>query len=138
MTIFISTMKTKNIEQKVLFNAPPKDVYDALLNGKKHSQFTGEPAKIRAKAGAPFTCYGDYIKGFTLELETNKRIIQAWRGKDWPDGHYSVVTFALSNKPGGKTELHFTQIGVPADDYAEKNKGWRTHYWEPLKKFLEK
>lgn len=131
-------MKTRNIEQKIHFDAPPKEIYDALMNEKKHAQFTGDKAKIRAKSGAAFTCHGDYISGYTLELKPNERIIQAWRGRDWPDGHYSIVTFALAGKPGGKTELRFTQIGVPADDYASKTKGWRTHYWEPLKQFLEK
>jgi activator of HSP90 ATPase len=131
-------MKTKNIEHTVLIRATPKEVYDALMNGKKHSQFTGEPAKIRAKAGAPFTCYGGYITGITLELKAAKRIVQAWRSEGWPDAHYSIVTFALSNKSGGRTQLRFTQVGVPVDDYAKKNQGWRTHYWEPLKKFLEK
>ena len=131
-------MKTKNIEQKILINATPREVYDALMNQKKHSRFTGEVAKVRAKTGTAFTCYGGYINGFMLELEPNKRIIQAWRSRGWPKGHYSVVTFALSARAGGKTELRFTQIGVPVEDYGSKTKGWRTHYWEPLKKFLEK
>jgi activator of HSP90 ATPase len=130
-------MKTKTIEHKVLFHAAPKDVYDALINGKKHSQFTGAPAKMRAKAGTPFSCYGDYITGVTLDLASGKRIVQAWRSQGWPVGHYSIVTFALSPKAGGKTHLYFTQTGVPANDFADKNKGWRTHYWEPLEKFLE-
>jgi activator of HSP90 ATPase len=130
-------MKTKNIEHTILFHATVKEVYDALMKGKNHSQFTGATAKIRAKAGAAFSCYGSYITGLTLELKPGKRIVQAWRSKDWPEGYYSTVTFALAEKSGGATQLHFTQIGVPADDYAEKNKGWRTHYWQPLKRFLE-
>jgi activator of HSP90 ATPase len=131
-------MKTKNIVHKVLIRATPGEIYDALMDDKKHSQFTGEPAKIRAKTGGVFTCYDDYIHGINLELVPGKCVIQAWRSKNWPARHYSVVTFALSKKASRTTELHFTQIGVPATDYADKNKGWRTHYWEPLKKFLEK
>ena len=49
-------MKTKNIEQTVLIRATPEAIYDALMDGRKHSQFTGEPAKIRAKAGAVPLC----------------------------------------------------------------------------------
>jgi len=131
-------MKTKNIEHHVLIHATPKEIYATLMNEKKHSQFTGEPAKIRAKIGGGFTCYDDYIQGINLELEPGNRITQAWRSKGWPKGHYSIVTFALSKKSSHITGLHFTQIGVPADDYADKNKGWRTHYWEPLKRFVEK
>ena len=130
-------MKTKTIEHTVLIHATSKKVYDALLNTNQHSKFTGASAKIGPKPGSAFTCYGDYITGFTLELRPAKRIVQAWRSKGWPDGHFSIVTFSFSRGTGATTELHFTQIGVPADDYAAKNKGWRTHYWEPLKKFLE-
>jgi uncharacterized protein YndB with AHSA1/START domain len=130
-------MKTKTIEHRVLIHATPKKVYDALLNSKQHSKFTGARAKIGSKPGTSFTCYDDYINGITLELRPAKRIVQAWRSKGWPDGHFSIVTFAFSSRGKDKAELHFTQIGVPAGDYADKNKGWRTHYWEPLKKYLE-
>ena len=131
-------MKTKNLEHTIHFRATPKEVYDALMNAKKHSQFTGAPAKIRAKAGSAFSCYGDYVTGITLELEPCKRIVQSWRSEGWPEGYYSIVTFTLVKKSGGQTQLRLTQIGVPANDYAKKNRGWRHHYWEPLKKFLEK
>jgi len=64
--------------------------------------------------------------------------VQAWRSQGWTDGHYTIVTFALSKKSGGRTQLRFTQVGVPVNDYAKKNQGWRERYWQPLKKFLEK
>jgi hypothetical protein len=35
-------------------------------------------------------------------------------------------------------QLDFSQVGVPANDYAEKNRGWRTHYWQALKRYLDK
>ncbi len=107
------------------------------MDSKQHSQFTGEPAKISRRGGGPFKCYGDYIKGITLELEPGQRIVQAWRSRNWPEGVYSIVTFRLSKSAGGKTRLRFSQVGVPASDYRDKNKGWRTHYWEPLKRFLD-
>jgi activator of HSP90 ATPase len=133
----LQAMKTKNIQHTVLIRATPKAIYDALMNEKKHSRFTGERASIRAKVGAAFSCYDGYITGVTLELEPAKLIVQAWRSQNWPDGHYSIVTFAFSKKSGG-TQLRFTQTGVPANDYARKNNGWRMHYWQPLKEFLEK
>jgi uncharacterized protein YndB with AHSA1/START domain len=129
--------KTRNIQQTVTFDAKPKRVFKALLNSAKHTAFTGEPARIDRKPGGAFACYGKYIQGITLELEPNKRIVQAWRSRNWPKGTYSIVTFTFSRRAGGKTELRFLQIGVPADDYAEKCKGWRTHYWEPLRRFLQ-
>lgn len=130
--------RTRNIEQTVTFDALPKRVYEALVDSAKHAAFTGEAASIDARPGGSFICYGTYINGITIELQPNKRIVQAWRSRNWPKGTYSIVDFSFSRTRGGKTELRFVQTGVPAKDYAAKNKGWRTHYWEPLKAFLAK
>lgn len=130
-------MRTRNLEHTIVFRAAPRAVYNALMNSRKHSQFTGERAKIRAKVGGTFSCYGGYITGVTVELKPGKRIVQAWRSEGWPDGHHSIVTFALYKKQKGCTELRFAQVGIPAGDYSKKNRGWREHYWEPLKRFLE-
>ena len=129
---------TKAIRQTVLIRATPKQVYAALADQKQHAKFTDAPAKIGKKAGTAFTCYDGYITGITIELMPAKRIVQAWRSQGWPAGTFSLVTFALAKAAGGKTKLTFTQLGVPAGDYKAKSSGWRSHYWKPLKAFLEK
>jgi activator of HSP90 ATPase len=131
-------MKTKNLEHTIFIRATPKAIYDALMDEKKHSKFTGAPAKIRAKAGGAFSCYNGYLTGVILELEPGKRIVQAWHSQGWPEGYYSIVTFMLSKKSPNRTQLRMTQIGIPAGDYPKKNRGWKVHYWDPLKKFLER
>jgi activator of HSP90 ATPase len=93
---------------------------------------------MSSKVGGSFTCYDGYITGFNLELDSPKLIVQAWHSENWPPETWSIVVFKLTKLSGGKTKLSFKQVGVPEGDYAAKNKGWRTHYWEPLKKFLEK
>ncbi len=131
-------MKTKTIHHAVSVQATPKEVYDALMNSKRHAKFTGARANINQKVGGAFSCYDGYITGINLELDSGKRIIQAWRATNWPKGTYSMVTFKLSQAGKGKTKLEFTQVGVPADDYEDKNQGWKQHYWKPLKAMLEK
>jgi len=128
---------TKEIKHRVTILAVPAKVYAALMDEKKHSQFTGERARIDRRVGGTFTCYGTYIKGITLELQPGKLIVQAWRSRNWPKGTYSIVAFKLSKSGVSRTTLRFSQVGVPASDYRDKNKGWRTHYWEPLKQYLE-
>lgn len=129
---------TKTIRQTVRIGAAPKAVYAALMNGKRHAAFTGSPAEISTKVGGAFTCYGGYITGTNLDLVPAKTVVQAWRSRDWPRGTFSIVTFALARAAGGKTRLSFTQAGVPASDFNDKSSGWRTHYWKPLKAYLEK
>jgi uncharacterized protein YndB with AHSA1/START domain len=129
-------MNTKTIAQTVTLPARPAGVYAALIDEKQHAAFTGNPAKIDPRVGGVFMCYGGYISGVTVELVPAKLIVQAWRAKGWPRGFYSLVTFALAPSGRGKTKLTFTHLGVPAGDFKAKNSGWRSHYWEPLQRYL--
>jgi uncharacterized protein YndB with AHSA1/START domain len=129
-------MNTKTITQTVTLPAPPAEVFAALMDEKQHAAFTGDDAKIDDRVGGAFTCYGGYINGLTVELVPSKLIVQAWRALGWPKGYYSLVTFALSPSGKGKTTIRFTHLGVPARDVKAKSSGWRSHYWEPLKRHL--
>lgn len=128
---------TKTIRQQVILPAPPKRVYEALMNEKQHAAFSEGAAKISKKIGGAFTVYDGYVTGLNVELIPGKRIVQVWRAQDWPKGEFSLVTFAFAPARGGKTKLTFTHVGVPASDYKSKSKGWRTYYWEPMKEFLK-
>jgi uncharacterized protein YndB with AHSA1/START domain len=124
---------TKTIRQSVVIPAAPRQVYEAIMNSKKHALFTGSKARIDRKVGGRFSCYDGYITGITVELDPGKLIVQAWRSSGWPKGYYSIVAFRFANAGRGKTKLAFTQVGVPANDYKAKSGGWKTHYWTPLK-----
>jgi len=121
------------IKQTVTFNARPSLVFQALMDSKMHSDFTGAPAKIGAAAGQPFTAFGGNITGYNLEVTKNKTIVQAWRAKSWPKGTWSVVSFRLAAAKGGKTKLSFTHTGVPASSLKGITAGWKSSYWVPLK-----
>jgi uncharacterized protein YndB with AHSA1/START domain len=77
---------TKDIHHTVRINAKPSAVYEALMDSKKHTAFTGAPAKISRAVGGPFTAHGPHLKGINVDLTKNKRIVQAWRAADWPKG----------------------------------------------------
>jgi activator of HSP90 ATPase len=130
-------METRNIKQSVTIKASPHDVYEALMDSKKHAKFTGGKASISRKVGGKFTAFDDYCEGVNLELVPDKKIVQSWRANDWPEGHYSQAAFALKATPGG-TNLTFTQTGVPEDQYDAISQGWRDYYWAPMKEMLEK
>ena len=125
-------MKTKSIKQKVHFKASPLEVYSALLDSKKHSAFTGEPAKINAREGGKFTAYGEYISGVNLKLVPGKKLVQTWRASDWEEGASSTATFTFTREKGG-TLLEFLHEGIPAEDADNIKKGWIDFYWKPMK-----
>lgn len=130
-------MSSKTIRQVATFKATPHEVYELLMDAKKHSQFTGGEAIIGRKVGETFSIYGGDITGSTLELEPDRKIVQSWRYSDWPKDHFSKVTFSIKGITTG-TYLNFTQSGVPEDKVEEIAQGWKDYYWEPMKKMLEK
>jgi activator of HSP90 ATPase len=129
-------MGTKTIKQSITFKASPHDIYEALMDAKKHAEFTGGKATISRKVGGKFTVFDGYATGVNKEMEQDKKIVQAWRADDWPEGVYSEVTFAFAKVADG-TKLTFTQTGVPEDQYEDVSQGWKDYYWKPMKKMLE-
>ena len=125
-------MKTKTLKQKVFFKANPHDVYEALMDSKKHAQFTGAKASISREVGREFTAYDGWILGKNIELIPDKKIVQTWHGIDWPEGHYSTVTFLFKKIKAG-TQLDFTHEGVPEEFYEDIKQGWFDHYWDKMK-----
>ncbi|MCX6081011.1 MAG: SRPBCC family protein [Chloroflexi bacterium] len=124
------------IEQMVIFKASPHEVYEALMDSGKHSAFTKSVALISAEMGAEYSAYDGYITGKNLELVPDAKIVQSWRAVDWPEDHFSVVTF-LFTPVGAGTRLDFTQTNLPPGTEEEFIQGWIDNYWEPMKVFLE-
>lgn len=128
---------SKPIHQTVTFKASPHDVYEALMDSKKHAAFSGSKARISRAVGGSIMAYDDYISGKNVELVPDRKIVQDWRAVDWPEGYYSRITFDLTPVPEG-TRLDFTHVDLPEGTEEEFTQGWIDNYWEPMKIFLEK
>jgi activator of HSP90 ATPase len=94
-----------------------------------------KPTSISTEVGGSFTLFGGYITGRNVEMQPNERLVQAWRTGSWKPGEYSVAAFHLTAN-GGKTTLDFDHRGFPDGNGAVLARGWHSHYWEPLAKFL--
>jgi activator of HSP90 ATPase len=128
-------MSAKTIHQEVTFKADPKKVYDSLLDAKTFAAFTGAPATIDAKVGGAISGFGGMITGINVELVPGKRIVQAWRAGNWPEGIHSIVAFNLA-PAGTGTKLTLDHSGAPDGSEEMLEGGWHKMYWEPLSKHL--
>lgn len=127
---------TAFIHQEISFNAAPRRVYQALLDARQFSEFTGgAPAQIDPVVGGAFSCFGGMITGRNVELDPDRRIVQAWRAGSWPEGVYSIVRFELTGQGAG-TQLTFDHSGFPDGQREHLDGGWHKMYWEPLRKYL--
>ena len=128
-------MKTKTLHQSLLIQASAHAIYEALMDSKKHSEFTGATAKLSKIIGEKFSVFDDWASGVNVELIPDKKIVQKWRVNDWPEGHYSEVTFAFKEVENG-TRMDFTQTQIPQEEYEDIAQGWVDWYWEKLKRYL--
>ena len=123
----------KTIKQKVRFKAAPQDVYKLLADSTLRTKVTGLRADISRKVGGPFSADDGRVTGVNVDLVAGKRIVQAWRRKDFPDGVFSMATFNLTPTPDGGTELVLTHRGVPKWLIDGTEEDWRNDYWAPMK-----
>ena len=76
--------------------------------------FTNGSGKIDPKVGGTFEMFGGNVRGRILTVEEDRKIVQLWRFKHWPEGHYSHVTFTFEQTEEG-TAVRVTQKGVPEE-----------------------
>ncbi len=129
---------TTTIQQTdFIAGAKPYEVYDALVDARKHAEFTGAKATGQAKVGAKFTAWDGYITGKHLVLEPGRRLVQEWTTNEWPAGASpSRLEWTFVAKGDG-TQVTLVHTDVPAEQAETYRTGWIDYYWDPLKQFFE-
>ncbi|MFI5209463.1 MAG: SRPBCC domain-containing protein [Gemmatimonadales bacterium] len=126
---------TASIHQVVDLPASPARVYGVLLNAHDFAAFSGRAATIDSTVGGAFSLFDAHIVGRNLELVPGRRVVQAWRVVDWPEGVYSIVRFDLVASGSG-TRLTLTHLGYPAGLHDHLAAGWQANYWSLLDRFF--
>jgi activator of HSP90 ATPase len=130
------SMKATTIKQKTLIPATPDEVYDAFMEAKKHSAFTGSKATSDPKVGGEFTAWDGYISGRNLELVKGKKIVQEWSTTDWPDKFPPSRLELTFKEAKGGTEISMIHSKVPAEQADDLVEGWNEFYWKPIKEYF--
>lgn len=125
----------KTLKLKARFNAPPHEVYAVLADSRRRTAAAGRKAQISPKVGGPFSTDGGQVSGINVDLVPGRRIVQAWRHRDFPEGVYSMAAFELTPTPAGGTEVVLTHRGVPKALLDRTEEAWRGG-WLRLKAYL--
>lgn len=123
----------KTIKHKVRFKASPETIYELLADSRKRTQVTGRKAVMSDKVGGKFSTDAGQVTGVNVDIVPGRRLVQAWRRKDFPEGIYSMAAITLDPIPGGGTELVLTHRGVPKHLLDETEEYWRHVYWAPMR-----
>jgi len=128
--------KAEAIHQVVTFQAPPKRIYEVLIDAEQFSKMTGGMGtELGREVGGAFSLFGGKIKGRQMDLVPGQLVVQAWRSESWPPHWYSIARFDLTEQGSG-TKLVFDHTGFPIGAAEHLAAGWKDHYWVPLEKFL--
>jgi len=132
----------------VTIHAKAETIYKAWLSTQGHSAITGSPAKVDGTVNGDFTAWDGYIWGMFLELEENKRIVQAWRTSEFPsEAEDSIVEILLEEEIAStgkrrlattyKTKLTLKHSNIPEGQADGYKKGWEDFYFKPMKGYFK-
>lgn len=115
------------------FKCPPNEIYNVLTQLELLRAFTNAPAQVNSSVGGKFSLFDGQISGEFVELVPDKKIVEKWRFRTWPEGHHSTVTIELKDE-GDSTNLTLNQIGIPSIEFDKTVDGWQRYYWEAIKR----
>ncbi|MEX1189627.1 MAG: SRPBCC domain-containing protein [Bacteroidia bacterium] len=118
------------------FDVSPKQLFQAWLSSKAHTEMTGGKAKINNKQGASFSAWDGYIKGKNLIIEPFSRIIQSWRTSDFDESEEDsqVELLLLEKDSGTRLTLIHKNLGVDGEKYKS---GWIDNYFKPMQDYFD-
>ena len=120
----------------VTIKAKPETIYKAWLSTEGHSAITGSPAKVDGTVNGDFTAWDGYIWGMFLELEPNRRILQAWRTGEFPSEAEDSIVEILLNEEHGKTKLTLNHSNMPEGQEDSYKTGWEDFYFKPMREYF--
>ncbi|XP_058789939.1 activator of 90 kDa heat shock protein ATPase homolog 1 [Phymastichus coffea] len=123
---------TTTVKQQQKFMCRAQEFYNVMTISEMAVAFTKGPVKLEAKKDGKFEFFGGNIYGEFVELSPTK-IVQKWRCRSWPAGHFSNVVMDISEK-SDHTEVNLTQTGVPVSEEDSTKKNWERYYWESIKR----
>ena len=122
----------------VTINSKAEKFYEAYLSSEGHTALTGSPARVDGTVDGDFTAWDGYIQGMFLELEKNKRIVQAWRTAEFPAEAEDSIVEILLEEDHGKTKLTLKHTNIPKGQMDNYKTGWEDFYFKPMREYFGK
>ena len=120
----------------VTINSKAEKFYEAYLSSEGHTALTGSPARVDGTVDGDFTAWDGYIQGMFLELEKNKRIVQAWRTAEFPTEAEDSIVEILLEEDHGKTKLTLKHTNIPKGQMDSYKTGWEDFYFKPMREYF--
>lgn len=131
-------METEEFRVSVVIRTSPNRVYEAWLDERQHTAFTGARASVAPWVGGRHTCLDGFAAGTLVRFDTGRSILMTWRASDFPAQAPDSTVEVLFEPIAGGVKLTVVHSGIPAGLGGKYKELWRDHYLDPLKKVLTK
>ncbi|CRK11843.1 hypothetical protein BN1723_017256, partial [Verticillium longisporum] len=124
-------VNTVTLNETTEFRTSADQLYETFTDPGRIAAFTRAPPKVfeGAKKGGKFELFDGNVSGEYLELESPKRIVQSWRLKQWPAGHFSKLNIEFDqNDIDHVTLMRVSWTGVPVGQEDVTKRNWEEYY----------
>ncbi|KAI0548674.1 hsp90-like protein [Xylaria curta] len=132
-----SSVNTTVLSDQAEFKVEAKDLYEVFTEARNLAAFTRAPPKKfdGAKVGGSWELFDGNVAGEFKELQKPTKIVQTWRLKQWPAGHYSQQTLVFDqNNVEHVTVLRVEWSGVPIGEEEVTKRNWDEYYVKSIKR----
>ncbi|KAI0477617.1 activator of Hsp90 ATPase [Xylariaceae sp. FL0804] len=132
-----SVVNTATVTDQEEFRTTAAEMYQTFTDPQRLAAFTRAPPKRfdGAKKGGVFELFDGNVCGEFQDLQEPTKIVQSWRLRQWPEGHYSkqIIHFD-QNDVDGVTVMRVEWSGVPVGQEEVTKRNWAEYYVRSIKK----
>ncbi|EMR09964.1 hypothetical protein PNEG_01722 [Pneumocystis murina B123] len=127
-----SIINTVEISENIDFQASTSQLYSVFLDHSRLEIWTRSKVEVDPKVGGKFSFFGGNVQGEFLELVESKLILQKWRLKTWPEGHYAELKLLFDQSIDGTLlRMKMSDVPVGQEDVVKCN--FQEYYVKPIK-----
>ncbi|CAK7265083.1 Co-chaperone [Sporothrix epigloea] len=130
------TINTTTVTDQEEFRTTAEQLYQTFTDSQRIAAFTrGQPKLFEgAKVGGKFELFDGNVAGAYLELQEPTHIVQSWRLKQWPAGHFSTLRIDFDqNDVDSVTVMRVKWSGVPVGQEEVTKRNWSEYYVRSIK-----
>lgn len=131
-----NSINTTSLVDDSEYRTTADELYKTFTDPARIAAFTREAPKVfeGAAAGSKFELFGGNVVGSYLELQEPTKIVQKWRLKQWPDGHFSKLSIYFDqNNADQVTTMRVRWEGIPVGQEEVTKRNWGEYYVRSIK-----
>jgi len=118
------------------FRTTAEELFKTFTDPQRIAAFTRAAPKQfdGAQVGGKFQIFDGNVLGEYVKLDQPKQVVQKWRLKQWPEGHYSLQEINFDqNDIDQVTNMRVLWTGVPVGQEDVVKRNWEGYYVRSIK-----